>query len=130
MTENKEIVFLSILMIISIASFNVFGIATTKYASAAQRSTIDTSRTVLIWFLSVILGLEKFTPWAVPGFFLLCFGTLMYNEIIVIRFWGLSFYTKEAISKREGRIGANKDLNYISLSPGAAYDARRNVRNI
>lgn len=35
MTENKEIVFLSILMIVSIASFNVFGIATTKYASAA-----------------------------------------------------------------------------------------------
>ena len=115
-------------MISSIACFNVFGISTTKYASAAQRSTIDTSRTVLIWFLSVALGLETFTPWCIPGFVLLVFGTLMYNEIIVIRMFKLDYFTKTVMAQREGRLGGNKDLEYISMSPHAAYDTKRNVR--
>jgi hypothetical protein len=69
--------------IISVAAFNSFGIATTKYASAAQRSTIDTSRTLLIWIFSCLLHLEPFEPWCIPGFVLLVVGTLLYNEIII-----------------------------------------------
>ena len=45
---------------ISIAMFNVSGVTTTKLASAAQRSTVDTSRTVFIWIGSVLLGFEEF----------------------------------------------------------------------
>jgi drug/metabolite transporter (DMT)-like permease len=60
MGDNPWIPTLSCMTIFSIAFFNSFGIAVTKYASAAQRSTIDTSRTFLIWFFSCILGLEKF----------------------------------------------------------------------
>jgi drug/metabolite transporter (DMT)-like permease len=71
--------------IMSIACFNSFGIACTKYASAAQRSTIDTSRTLTIWILSVLLLHEAFQPWAILGFVCLAFGTLLYNEIIVLK---------------------------------------------
>jgi hypothetical protein len=46
--------------ILSIACFNSFGIATTKYASAAQRSTIDTSRTIVIWACSCLFLNEPF----------------------------------------------------------------------
>ena len=60
MAENYLIIWLAFGMMASIAIFNVCGITTTKYASAAQRSTIDTSRTVIIWMMSVWLGLEKF----------------------------------------------------------------------
>ena len=52
---NPILIVLSIGICFSIACFNAFGVAVTKNASAAQRSTIDTSRTVLIWifFLAV-----------------------------------------------------------------------------
>ena len=53
--DNYWLILQSIGIIISIAFFNAFGVGVTKHASAPQRSTIDTSRTVLIWvvFLAV-----------------------------------------------------------------------------
>ena len=60
MSENGVIVALAFMMAASIAIFNVCGIMTTKYASAAQRSTIDTSRTLIIWIMSCLLKLETF----------------------------------------------------------------------
>lgn len=96
------IIFLIFLTMCSIAGFNVTGIATTKYASAAQRSTIDTSRTFLIWIMSLILGLETFLPWEIPGFILLVAGTLLYNEIVVFPYWGFNEYTKVALAKKKG----------------------------
>ncbi len=62
MRANGLIILSSILICFSIASFNAFGVTVTKNASAAQRSTIDTSRTVLIWifFMTVkIPGVEQ-----------------------------------------------------------------------
>lgn len=47
-------------IICSIACFNCFGAATTKYASAPQRSTVDTSRTVIIWAFFVLIDHEVF----------------------------------------------------------------------
>ena len=76
-------------MMASIAFFNVCGITTTKVASAAQRATIDTSRTLIIWIMSCLLGLETFHWEAIFGFIFLVFGTLTYNEIIVLPFLGL-----------------------------------------
>ena len=76
------------------------GIACTKYASAAQRSTIDTSRTIFIWIVSVLLGLESFIAMEIPGFIILALGTLLYNEIIVIPYFGFNEWTKDAIAKR------------------------------
>jgi hypothetical protein len=46
--------------ILTIAGFNVTGVMITKYASAAQRSTIDTCRTMVIWAVFLLLGKEKF----------------------------------------------------------------------
>jgi len=51
-SQNGWLVAQSFGIMASIACFNSFGIAVTKYASAAQRSTIDTSRTLLIWIFS------------------------------------------------------------------------------
>lgn len=70
------------------AFFNAFGIGVTKYGSAAQRATIDAARTSLIWVVSLILGLEAFVAWQIPGFVLLVIGTVLYNEILVLPFWG------------------------------------------
>jgi|Transcript_11897 hypothetical protein len=55
MADNLTIVWLSFGMMLSIAFFNVCGITTTKVASSAQRATIDTSRTLIIWIMSCLL---------------------------------------------------------------------------
>jgi len=134
---NWKILFLMGLTIFSIAFFNSSGIATTKYASAAQRSTIDTSRTFLIWIMSVLLGLESWKPWEIPGFVFLVCGTLLYNEIVIVPYLGFDQYTKIALAKKAGledraanRAGAAEvDQSYMT-SPGAAKygQANRNQR--
>ena len=89
---NWIILLLSILICFSIASFNAFGVTVTKNASSAQRSTIDTSRTVLVWIIQLAIGSEVFDPkydfLQLFGFVLLVCGTLVYNEIVVIHHWG------------------------------------------
>lgn len=125
MSVDSTIIWLAIGMMASIAIFNVCGITTTKYASAAQRSTIDTSRTVIIWMMSVWLGLEKFHWQSIIGFVFLVFGTLLYNEIIVLPIMGFDKNTKEAIAAREGLRNTGKkmqDAGYMGLSPHGARE--------
>lgn len=97
---NPTILVLSILICFSIASFNAFGVTVTKNASSAQRSTIDTSRTVLVWVVQLSTGKEKFDWLQLIGFFLLVLGTLVYNEILVIPFYGFNENTKAARERR------------------------------
>ena len=90
---NPLLIWLSVFICFSIGSFNVFGVSVTKNASAAQRSTIDTSRTVLIWIFFLTIKIpnvpgETFSFIQLIGFILLVFGTLVYNEIIVLPFFG------------------------------------------
>ena len=132
------ILFWSILICFSIASFNAFGVSVTKNASSAQRSTIDTSRTVLIWMVQLILGKEKFDWLQLIGFILLVIGTLVYNEIVVVPFFGFDQNTKAARAQREKEEGMldgsrNTETNgadYQAVSPHAAYDASRNKRKV
>jgi hypothetical protein len=101
MGANGVILLLSIAFICSIACFNVTGVAVTKYASAAQRSTISTARTVLIWIFFLIYtgaGHETFRAIQLIGFIVLILGTLVYNEIIVLPFLGLDRNTKARLA--------------------------------
>lgn len=67
-----------------VAFFNAFGVMITKYASAAQRATIDSCRTLTIWMVFISLGKEKFMMGELVGFVLLATGTLIYNEIVEV----------------------------------------------
>jgi hypothetical protein len=138
MGENHVLILQSCFIIISIACFNATGVAITKFATAAQRSTVDTSRTLIIWVVSLGLGWETFLWPELIGFMLLVAGTLIYNEIVVVPVEFMMVNTREAIKSREakaGRLGAgivgdDKKLNYIATSPGAAYDQNRGLRAI
>lgn len=83
------LVFLLVLFFLSIALFNWTGVTTTKYASALARSTIDTSRTLLVWAISMAIGWEVFDWLQLIGFLILVFGTVLYNEVLVLPFCGL-----------------------------------------
>jgi len=91
----------SLCNIFTIAGFNATGVMITKYASAAQRSTIDTCRTLVIWAVFLCLGKEKFLAGQLMGFAILLFGTLVYNEIIEVPVGFMNYYTNRNIELRE-----------------------------
>jgi hypothetical protein len=78
----------------------------TKYASAAQRSTVDTSRTLVIWLVFIAMGQEHFLVGELAGFVLLVAGTLVYNEIIELPIGFMNHNTKANIAKREAEADA------------------------
>jgi drug/metabolite transporter (DMT)-like permease len=98
--QNSLLWITTIFYIISVACFNCLGVSITKYASAAQRSTIDMSRTALIWIFFLAYqghGHERFIWLELVGFILLIFGTLVYNEILVLPWFGFNRFTKAAL---------------------------------
>jgi len=94
----------------------------TKYASAAQRSTVDTSRTLVIWIVFIFMGTEHFIAAELAGFVLLVAGTLVYNEIIELPFDFMNHNTKANIEKRELAANAllmkKSDLEAESIATG------------
>ena len=77
---------------------NVNGVNITKYGSASQRTVTDQARNITVWifFLAVpvygqyIETLSYFSILQLVGFVILLLGVLLYNEIIIARFWGLA----------------------------------------
>ncbi|CAG8522342.1 7524_t:CDS:2 [Racocetra persica] len=66
----------------SIAFFNFFGLSVTRIISATSRSTIDTSRIVFVWMVSLFLGWEIFSWLQVFGFIVLIAGTFIFNDVM------------------------------------------------
>ncbi|VEU21526.1 DEKNAAC102594 [Brettanomyces naardenensis] len=87
MISNRAILLSSILIMLSISSFNFFGISLTKKLSATARSTIDTSRTLLVWIISICVGWESFNWLQCFAFGLMVFGTLVFNGVITVDDW-------------------------------------------
>lgn len=82
MIGNKAVWVSSIVIMFMMSTFNVTGMTVTRLISATSRSTIDTSRTVGIWLVSMIIGWESFRFLQLCGFVLLVYGTLLFNGII------------------------------------------------
>jgi hypothetical protein len=72
--------------IFSIAFFNFSGVTVTQKSSAVARSTIDVSRTIIIWAVELSLGWNSFNMLQLAGFVVLALGTMIYNRIIVFSF--------------------------------------------
>lgn len=79
---NKAVLISSVVIMFMMSTFNVTGMTVTRLISATSRSTIDTSRTVGIWLVSLLIGWEKFQFLQLAGFLLLVYGTLLFNGII------------------------------------------------
>ena len=106
MDDNTSLLVVYIFYIVSIALYNIVGINLTKLVSSTARAVVDTVRTVFIWLFFLIFDPvegthETFYPLQLVGFLFLVFGTLVYNEILVIPWFGLNYYTRDNIAKRE-----------------------------
>merc|ERR1719316_1988326 len=72
--------------IFSIAFFNFSGVTVTQQASAVARSTIDVSRTIIIWGFELAMGWNSFNFLQLAGFIGVALGAMLYNRLIVISF--------------------------------------------
>ena len=83
------------------------------------------------------MHLEHFKVLQLAGFVFLVFGTLVYNEIVVLPFLGFNLYTRTALAQKEkenehkGLLDnstnkgddSNQYVDYMATSPHATYDA-------
>lgn len=84
MQSSKAVQFGCIASMFSIAFFNWSGVTVTMTASAVARSTIDVSRTALIWAVELFMLWNTFSWLQLVGFVVLIAGTLIYNELITL----------------------------------------------
>ncbi|CAI2371466.1 unnamed protein product [Moneuplotes crassus] len=101
--KNPMIICYAVGSILSVAFYMSLGVTITKYASATQRVTIDVSRTLVIWGVFLAKpgdGHERFIWLQLVGLVILVFGTLFFNEILVLPFLGFNKNTKAAIEER------------------------------
>ena len=106
MWDNIALLIVYIFYVVSIALYNIVGINLTKLVSSTARAVVDTVRTVFIWlfflFFSPVEGTkEDFYIIQFVGFMFLVIGTLIYNEILVLPFWGLDKNTRDNMAKRK-----------------------------
>ena len=90
---------------ITVPSMYIFGLSITKLGSAAQRTTIECARNIIVWvfFMTVpVFGkiIEHFMWLQLLGFVILLLGVLVYNEILIVPFWKFDYYTGQAIAER------------------------------
>jgi len=81
-THSNPLLMAVVGSIFSIAFFNFSGVTVTQKSSAVARSTIDVSRTILIWAVELSLGWNSFNMLQFAGFIVLAIGTMLYNRII------------------------------------------------
>ena len=108
-------IFLS-LYVLSIAFFNFSGLTISKNVSSTSRTIVDTLRTIVIWTFFLTMPFvpedtkETFSWLQLLGFSILILGSVIYNEILVLPFWGFADNTKEARKKREKRDMLEKEI--------------------
>lgn len=83
-SHSRPLLWAAIASILSIAFFNYSGVTVTRRSSAVARSTIDVSRTILIWMVELALGWNTFSFLQLTGFVILALGTLIYNGCISV----------------------------------------------
>ncbi|ODQ79858.1 hypothetical protein BABINDRAFT_161534 [Babjeviella inositovora NRRL Y-12698] len=91
----------SLFIMLSIAVFNFCGINITHKVSSTSRSTVDTSRTLLVWLVSLALKWEKWSWLQAFGFVVLVCGTLIFNKVVVIHDQFLPSLLKQGVAAQD-----------------------------
>lgn len=78
--DTPSVLYSGIVIAISIALFNFFGLSVTRLVSATSRSLTDTCRTLAIWIVSLLLGWEVLM-WPISLLQVVGFGLLVYGTV-------------------------------------------------
>ncbi len=92
-----------VMMILSLGTYNAFGVTLTKYASATHRVAVNAVRPFAVWIVSMALGWEKFSGLQLAGYIMAIYGMLLYYSLIPLKIWKLCVDHKETGRTRDGR---------------------------
>ena len=103
-----------------------------KCSTATNRMTVDASRTVLIWafFLAYPARFhehEVFDFVQLLGFIVQVFGTLVFNEVVVLPFWGLNENLTLKQNKRYDRLVDDEpaEVSHDTIDIIKTYDSEK-----
>jgi hypothetical protein len=99
--NNPILIVYTIIFVLCITGYNFCGVSITNYASAAQRTSVDTTSTLSVWVVMLLIGKEKFLWGQLLGFVILLSGTLIYNEIVEVPIYYFRKNTQHNIAIRE-----------------------------
>jgi len=111
MTHSFPLFTAVLISIASIAVFNVSGVTVTQRASAVSRSTIDASRTIIIWVIEISLGWNSFKWLQLAGFLILALGTMVYNRLIVVECLEPPSEAQALLKKKEEKV---QDISLVA----------------
>lgn len=80
LVDTPSVLHSGVVIAISIALFNFFGLSVTRHVSATARSLTDTCRTLAIWIVSLLLGWEMLM-WPISLLQVVGFGLLVYGTV-------------------------------------------------
>jgi len=125
MGEHPSLIIYTVITIISTAFFNFFGIAITKYASAAARVTIKMLAPLIVWvFYLAVPPRQTFSWLQFGGFTQIFFGTFIFNEIIVLPWLGFNQNTKKVLTLKLQALKAKEES--LNLSPKVNTEVNSN----
>lgn len=106
--RNWKLLLCFFLLLLSIKFFNLAGMIVTKNINAVVRSYLDTSRTIIVWIISLSVGFDVFVWYGFVielfGFVLLALGTNVYSETIEVKWFGLNSQLFKYRIKEEEKI--------------------------
>ncbi|KAB8349406.1 hypothetical protein FH972_023433 [Carpinus fangiana] len=82
--HNPQLWISGLFVVMLTGFYNCFALGLTKSLNATSRSTVDTSRTLIIWIASLALGWESFKMLQLCGFIVMAYGTLAFNDVASI----------------------------------------------
>jgi len=94
--HSGEVALISIIFILAVMLYNIFGMLVTSGSSAVNRTILEAVRTLLIWIFMLICAAagcpfgEYWVSWSwleLVGFILLISSSLMYNAIVKLPFF-------------------------------------------
>ena len=110
LVASYELPCFTITLIILFCFFNFFVVITLKFAEALTVCTIDSSRIVIIWIITISIDINSVDPIEMTGGLLIVLGLLIYNETLIIPWFGLKESAEESIESNRFYIGEkNKD---------------------
>lgn len=100
LAANGSLLFYCILYVCSIGVFNFVGITISKVLSSPARAVLDTIRTIVVWLFFIFPIVDKchreqFQVLQLIGFIFLILGTVIYNEILPVPFFGFDKFLKK-----------------------------------
>ena len=81
-----------------------------RYWTSPVRVVVDNLRIISVWIFFMVVPTviqESFHWLQLLGFLVLVLGTLIYNEILILPFWGFDKNTKVA---KEERLGQERNI--------------------